>query len=96
MKRYSHGNCQTKIRPAARRYEARSDIASEGSFYRHPTALFVPGEDEMLLLRDYDNNLEIAVIEIPTKTNFCDKRVGMYRQVESLLEQSDFQTIGYS
>jgi hypothetical protein len=45
-------------------------IASEGSFGAHPSLLFLPCDDEFLLLIDKKNNLEIVARELSTETNF--------------------------
>lgn len=45
-------------------------VASEGSFGAHPSLVFVPGNDEILLLVDKKNNIEIMGRAISTETNF--------------------------
>jgi len=45
-------------------------VASEGSFGPHPTMVFVPCDDEILVFIDLKNNLEIKVRIISTETNF--------------------------
>ncbi len=45
-------------------------IASEGSFGPHPSMVFVPCDDEILVFIDFKNNLEIKVRKISTETNF--------------------------
>ncbi len=45
-------------------------LASEGSFGPHPTLLFVPADDELLVLVDKKNDVLITAREISTQTNF--------------------------
>ena len=46
-------------------------VASEGSFGPHPAMVFVPGDDELLLLVDRRHELEIAAREVSVATNFA-------------------------
>jgi hypothetical protein len=50
-------------------------IASEGSFGAHPSAFFIPADEEILLLIDRKNNLEIAVRELSIHTNFAGQEI---------------------
>ena len=50
-------------------------LASEGSFGPHPTLLFVPADDEILVLIDNKNDLLISAREISTETNFGAKEI---------------------
>lgn len=45
-------------------------VASEGSFGAHPSLVFVPGNDELVLLVDKINNIEIVGRAVSTETNF--------------------------
>ncbi|MEQ8244122.1 DUF6671 family protein [Fulvivirga sp.] len=45
-------------------------IASEGSFGSHPSLIFVPGNEELVLLLDRKNNLEIIGKKLTIETNF--------------------------
>lgn len=45
-------------------------VASEGSFGSHPTLLFVPADEEFLVLVDRANKLEVVARTISTETNF--------------------------
>jgi len=59
-------------------------VSSEGSFGPHPSLVFIPADDELLVLIDKKNNLEISVRELTTETNFNG------RQITSKEELSDF------
>jgi hypothetical protein len=50
-------------------------VASEGSFGRHPTIVFAPADDEIVLLVDRKNNLEIIGRKISTDTNFDGQEI---------------------
>lgn len=69
---------------AAERTGASIVIASEGSFGSHPQIPYVPADDEIVLLKDFDNNLEIFGRKISLETNYY----GSY--VHNLNELSDF------
>ena len=45
-------------------------LASEGSFSAHPMMPFVMANEEILLLKDYENNIEIISKFISLETNF--------------------------
>lgn len=65
-------------------------IASEGSFGPHPTLFFIPADDEILLLTDYKHNLEIAVREVSTKTNFSGGDVKTFDEAKKLAHHMGF------
>lgn len=69
-------------------------IASEGSFGPHPTLYFVPADDELLLLIDKENNLEIAVRELSTKTNFNSLEVKTDQELLLFCKQVKFPSHG--
>ena len=46
-------------------------IASEGSFGPHPVMVFVPGNEELLVLVDRRNGLELVAREVSAATNFA-------------------------
>lgn len=79
-----------KCEAASKAYNASLVIASEGSFGPHPTLFFVPADDEILLLTDYENDLEIAVREISTQTNFSAKEVKTAEEVKDLARAVGF------
>jgi hypothetical protein len=59
-----------KCQSAMNTYNCDLAIASEGSFGSHPSAFFIPADDEILVLIDNKNGLEIKIREISTETNF--------------------------
>ncbi len=63
-------SARRKCTDACRAYNCTLAISSEGSFGPHPYLPFVHADDEILLLLDWENNLEIKVREITTTTNF--------------------------
>ncbi|MBS1780388.1 MAG: hypothetical protein JST70_13740 [Bacteroidetes bacterium] len=79
-----------KCAVASKTYNAGLVIASEGSFGPHPTLFFVPADDEILLLTDYENDLEIAVREISTQTNFSGKEVKTAEEVKDFAQAIGF------
>ena len=69
-------------------------IASEGSFGPHPSMLFIPADDELLLLVDKKNNLEIAVREISTETNFNGKEIDSFDDLKTFADSVKFPSHG--
>jgi len=55
---------------ALEHYKCDLVISSEGSFGSHPSAFFLPANEEYLMFLDLKNNLEIIVKELSTSTNF--------------------------
>lgn len=45
-------------------------VASEGSFGAHPSIFFAHADEELLMLKDFKNDLEIVAREISLETNF--------------------------
>jgi hypothetical protein len=45
-------------------------IASEGSFGAHPSIFFAHANQELVMLKDFKNDLEIIAKEISLETNF--------------------------
>lgn len=50
-------------------------VASEGSFGPHPSMVFLPSDEEILLLVDRRHGLEIVAREVSTSTNFAQTQV---------------------
>jgi hypothetical protein len=48
-------------------------IASEGSFGAHPSIFFAQADDELVMLKDFKNDLEIVARELSLETNFNGK-----------------------
>jgi hypothetical protein len=57
-------------------------IASEGSFGPHPSFVFIPANEELIILIDRKNGLEITALETSTNTNFRAAEVGTFDEVE--------------
>lgn len=69
-------------------------VASEGSFGPHPQLVFLPCDDELLVLVDRKNNLEIAVREVSTETNFGAKIISTEKELLEFAEASNFPLHG--
>lgn len=50
-------------------------VASEGSFGAHPTLFFAPANQELVMLKDFKNDLEIVAKEISLDTNFNGQKI---------------------
>lgn len=65
-------------------------LASEGSFYPHPSFPFLSCDREIILLLDTNNNLEIIGQEISTETNYSHQKI---RTIEEALNFA--QKVGF-
>lgn len=65
-------------------------IASEGSFGQHPTAFFATANEELLMLKDYENDIEIMAREISMNTNFNAKLVHTEEELLEFAAQVNF------
>lgn len=50
-------------------------IASEGSFGAHPSLFFAQADEELLMLKDFKNDIEIVAREVSIDTNFNGKSI---------------------
>ena len=69
-------------------------ISSEGSFAAHPSLIFIPANEEILLLIDKKNNLEIGVKEISTETNFNAREVATEQELIEFAQLTMFPSHG--
>lgn len=69
-------------------------MASEGSFGSHPTAFFIPADDEILILIDKKNELEIKIREISTETNFGGREVSTENELIEFANSVGFPSHG--
>ena len=58
-------------------------IASEGSFGPHPSAFFLPANEEWLLLIDRKHQLEIHARHLSTATNFAGQEFSSLEELEA-------------
>jgi len=79
-----------KSKAVAEAFNASLVIASEGSFGPHPSLYIVPADDEILLLTDYENDLELAVREVSTKTNFAGREAKTLDEVKAFAQAIGF------
>lgn len=56
-------------------------IANEGSFGGHPSLLFAHADDELLMLKDYKNDLEIVARELSLSTNLNAAKIETEEQL---------------
>lgn len=65
-------------------------IATEGSFGAHPTIGFVPCNDEIIMFKDFVNNIEIKAREISTNTNFSSKVLNSLKDLYDFTKATKF------
>lgn len=69
-------------------------VASEGSFGPHPLIGFVPSDDEYLVLLDKANDIDIAVRELSTDTNFSGMDVRTAGELMQFARKAGFPSHG--
>ena len=62
-------------------------IANEGSFGAHSVIGFVAADEEILVLIDFENDIEIKVKELSTETNFSGKEIHSVAEAKEFAEQ---------
>jgi hypothetical protein len=65
-------------------------VASEGSFGQHPTIFFATANEELLMLKDYENDIEIVAREISIETNFNSKLIHTEEELFEFAAQVNF------
>ncbi len=65
-------------------------VASEGSFGPHPTLVFVPANDEIVLLIDKKNNIEVLGRALSTETNFGGRLVSTTEELRDFARRVQF------
>lgn len=69
-------------------------LASEGSFGPHPDYLFLPANEELLVLIDLKHGIEISARTISTETNFNGEYIKSKEALDKFLEKVNFPTHG--
>ena len=83
-----------KCRWAMELYQCDLAVASEGSFGPHPTAFFMPADDEWVVLIDTKNQMEIQARVISTATNFRGQYIEMEEALMKFAEKALFPSHG--
>ncbi|MDG2431619.1 DUF6671 family protein [Flavobacterium sp.] len=65
-------------------------IANEGSFGGHPSLFFANADDELIMLKDYKNNIEIVAREISVHTNLNAAIIENEEQLLAFAKQVNF------
>ena len=65
-------------------------VANEGSFGPHPNLFFIPANEELMLLRDYKNNLSIWTSILSTETNFNSLEISNAKQLADFAKSIGF------
>lgn len=69
-------------------------LASEGSFGAHPSIFFAHANEEMVMFKDFKNDLEIVAKEISLETNFNGKIISTESELMTFAEQVNFPSHG--
>jgi hypothetical protein len=70
-------------------------VANEGSFGPHPNLFFIPANEELMLLRDYKNNLSIWTSLLSTETNFNSLEISNANQLGDFAKSIGFPSHGF-
>jgi hypothetical protein len=70
-------------------------LANEGSFGPHPNLFFIPANEELMLLRDYKNNLSIWTSLLSTETNFNSLEISNANQLGDFAKSIGFPNHGF-
>lgn len=85
---------QKKAHAALALSEASLVVASEGSFGPHPYYSFIPGNEELLLFIDQENNLTLVARYLTTETNYAHQAITAMDQLKTFCEQMGFPEHG--
>lgn len=69
-------------------------LASEGSFGPHPSAFFLPANEEWLLLIDRKHQLEIHARHLSTATNFAGQAFSSLEELDAFASKVGFPSHG--
>ena len=69
-------------------------VASEGSFGAHPSVFFAHANVELIMLKDFSNDLEIVAREISMATNFDGKVITNESELLAFAAQVQFPSHG--
>lgn len=69
-------------------------VASEGSFGPHPALMFIPADEELILLRDTLNDIEIGTHITSTNTNFGGEEVHSWEALKTFATNAGFPKHG--
>lgn len=83
-----------KCLDAMEMYNCDLAVSNEGSFGPHPSYFFINADDEIILFIDKKNDIEIAVREISTETNFNGKYVKNNHELFEFSKKVQFPSHG--
>lgn len=79
-----------KCTSAMHLYQADLVIVSEGSFGAHPESIFLPADEELLMLIDQRHGLEVVERTLSTQTNFNGATVNSQLALEQFAKRALF------
>lgn len=65
-------------------------LASEGSFGAHPTIFFAQANQELVMLKDFKNDIEIVAREISLETNFNGQKISNETELIDFAKRVNF------
>jgi hypothetical protein len=69
-------------------------IASEGSFGAHPAIPFTNANEEIVMLKDFKNNLEVIGKYLSSETNLYEKDIKSLQELNEVFEKIQFPSHG--
>lgn len=65
-------------------------VASEGSFGSHPVLIFMPSDEEWVMLMDRKNDIEVTGRKLSTQTNFAGRDIETEEELTQFAETAEF------
>lgn len=69
-------------------------VASEGSFGAHPTIFFAHANEELVMIKDFKNDLEIVAKELSLETNFNGQIINSQPELLEFASKVNFPSHG--
>jgi hypothetical protein len=85
---------RTKIILASKATNCDLIVANEGSFGAHPTLFFAHANEELVMLKDFKNDLEIVAREISMETNFNGQMINNQSELLEFAAKVKFPSHG--
>ena len=83
-----------KIRATLKKESTSLAVASEGSFGPHPQYFFIPGDEELVLFYDQENDLEVKGHHITSDTNFSHSDIHHLSELKEFIAKAGFPSHG--
>lgn len=69
-------------------------VATEGSFGNHPSIFFASANDELIMLKDFKNDIEIVERVVSLDTNLYEACIANHQELEDFISKTKFPSHG--